>query len=323
MQLQIWNFDFFPTLFIVMKLDLLGGYMKNKAIFLLCAACLAMTACGKAANNEQESLTEGITTITEVTEAENSPADNSELIQNYADILYGIFKNYDAATPHTYEQYFTEADISPYYIGEPVDIDIGDHTKKSECTTVTFADIDGDGVPEMCLSRMEPREGFTNLDWVDIYEPDGTCAGTFIDGQLWVADGKIYACAYDLTYGSVTDISDNFMYVYCTLGLPTSDYDAHDIIIGSADGISDFYDYSPEELQSSTEFTDDKFEEVCTEYLGTSMSKLFADGSALPAATKPIVLADPVDYSIEDISAFLESLFEEYLEEIKDSQSSR
>ena len=53
--------------------------MKNKAIFLLCAACLAMTACGKATNNEQESLTEEITTITEVTETERvSVASESE-----------------------------------------------------------------------------------------------------------------------------------------------------------------------------------------------------------------------------------------------------
>ena len=44
--------------------------MKNKAIYLLCAACLAMTACGKATNNEQESLTEGITTFSEATETE-------------------------------------------------------------------------------------------------------------------------------------------------------------------------------------------------------------------------------------------------------------
>ena len=51
-----------------MKLDLLGGYMKNKAIFLLFAACLAMTACRKTADNVQESLTEEITTtITEAT----------------------------------------------------------------------------------------------------------------------------------------------------------------------------------------------------------------------------------------------------------------
>ena len=312
MQLQIWNFDFFPTLFIVMKLDLLGGYMKNKAIFLLCAACLAMTACGKATDNVQESLTEGITTITDVTETENRPADNSELIQNYADILYGIFKNFDAATPHTYEQYFTESGISPYYIGEQVDIAVGDYRKNCESTTVTLADIDGDNVPELCLSRMEPQKNFTNLDWIDVYKPNGICIGTFINGQLWRANGKIYACAYDLTYGSVTDISDNFMYVYCTLGLPTSDYDAHDIIIGSADGISDFYDYFPEELQSSTEFTDDKFEEVCTEYLSTSMSKLFADGSALPAATKPIALADPVDYNTEEIAEVLEELLGKY-----------
>lgn len=280
----------------------------KKAVLALCLLCLALSACADTKSQAEEI----ISSTSEVTETENSPADNSELIQNYADILYGIFKKYDTATPHTYEQYFTEADISLYYIGEPVDIDIGDHTKKSECTTVIFADIDGDGVPEMCLSRMEPREGFTNLDWVDIYEPDGTCAGTFIDGQLWEADGKIYACAYDLTYGAVTDISDNFMYVYCTLGLPTSDNDAHDIIIGSADGISDFYDYSPEELQSSTEFTDDKFEEVCTEYLGTSMSKLFADGSALPAAIKPIALADPADYNTEEIAEVPEELLGKY-----------
>ena len=56
--------------------------MKNIAIFLLCAACLAMTACGKAANNEQESLTEGITTITEITEAEKvSVTSESEITE--------------------------------------------------------------------------------------------------------------------------------------------------------------------------------------------------------------------------------------------------
>ncbi len=43
--------------------------MKNKAIFLLCAACLAMTACGKAADDVQESITEE-TTISEITETE-------------------------------------------------------------------------------------------------------------------------------------------------------------------------------------------------------------------------------------------------------------
>ncbi len=45
--------------------------MKNKAIFLLCAACLAMTACGKATDNVQESLTEE-TTVTEETETETA-----------------------------------------------------------------------------------------------------------------------------------------------------------------------------------------------------------------------------------------------------------
>lgn len=289
--------------------------MKKLTAFVLTMLCLTLTACV----DTKKQVKETALLTSEVTETKNSPADNSELIQNYTDILYGIFKNYDVATPHTYEQYFTEEDISPYYIGEPADIDVGDHTKKSECTTVTFADIDGDSVPEMCLSRMEPEKYFTNLDWIDVYKPNGVCVGTFIDGQLWDADGKIYACAYDLTYGSVTDISDNFMYVYCTLGLPTSEYDAHDIIIGSADGIADIYDYSPEELQSSAEFTDDKFKEVCTEYLGTSMSKLFADGSALPAATKSIALADPINYSTDDISVFLQSLFEEYLEAIPNS----
>ncbi len=43
--------------------------MKNKAV-LLCAVCLMLTACGKTTNNVQESTTEKITTITEVTETE-------------------------------------------------------------------------------------------------------------------------------------------------------------------------------------------------------------------------------------------------------------
>ncbi len=43
--------------------------MKNIAIFLLCAACLAMTACGKTVETSQESLTEE-TTVTEETETE-------------------------------------------------------------------------------------------------------------------------------------------------------------------------------------------------------------------------------------------------------------
>ena len=46
--------------------------MKNKAIFLLCAACLAMTACGKTADNVQESTAEE-TTVTEETETETAP----------------------------------------------------------------------------------------------------------------------------------------------------------------------------------------------------------------------------------------------------------
>lgn len=45
--------------------------MKNKAIFLLCAACLAMTACGKTVDTSQESMTEE-TTVTEETETETA-----------------------------------------------------------------------------------------------------------------------------------------------------------------------------------------------------------------------------------------------------------
>lgn len=45
--------------------------MKNKAIFLLCAACLVMTACGKTVDNVQESTT-GETTVTEETETETA-----------------------------------------------------------------------------------------------------------------------------------------------------------------------------------------------------------------------------------------------------------
>ena len=102
------------------------------------------------------------------------------------------------------------------------------------------------------------------------------------------------------------------MYVYCTLGLPTAEYDAHDIIIGSADGIINSYDYSAEELQSAADFTDGRFREFCTEYLGTDMSELFAEGSALPAVTKSIALADPANYGAEEIAEVLNGLLGEY-----------
>lgn len=46
--------------------------MKNKAIYILCAFCLAMTACGKTADNVQESTAEE-TTVTEETETETAP----------------------------------------------------------------------------------------------------------------------------------------------------------------------------------------------------------------------------------------------------------
>lgn len=44
--------------------------MKNKAVYFLCAVCLAMTACGNTADNVQESITEETTMVTEVTETE-------------------------------------------------------------------------------------------------------------------------------------------------------------------------------------------------------------------------------------------------------------
>lgn len=46
--------------------------MKNKAIFLLCAVCLAMTACGKTVETSQESTTEETTMISEETETETA-----------------------------------------------------------------------------------------------------------------------------------------------------------------------------------------------------------------------------------------------------------
>lgn len=49
-----------------------GIDMKNKAIYILCAFCLAMTACGKTVDTSQESMTEE-TTVTEETETETAP----------------------------------------------------------------------------------------------------------------------------------------------------------------------------------------------------------------------------------------------------------
>lgn len=91
--------DFFPIpIIVMMKLDLSGDIMKNKAIYLLCAVCLAMTACGKTTGNN---TTEEITTITEVTETEKafdtSESEGNKYYNNYfsrTDFCTGIFLQY-------------------------------------------------------------------------------------------------------------------------------------------------------------------------------------------------------------------------------------
>lgn len=76
--------------------------MKNKAIYLLCAVCLAMTACGKTADNVQEGLTEGITAITEesngvaaVIEAKKAELDSTDEPFGVTDIFFGTSFDYN------------------------------------------------------------------------------------------------------------------------------------------------------------------------------------------------------------------------------------
>lgn len=237
------------------------------------------------------------------------------LSQDYSKILYNIFKKYDIATPHTYEDYFTEIDISPYYLGEKVDIDLGSYKKTSECTKITLADIDNDSLPEMCLSRMEPQEYFTSLEWIDVYKQNGVCIGSYISGQLWESNDKIYSCAYDLTYGALTSLSDNFSYVYCTLGVPVPNYKSYDLIIGDLSKIEGNYDYSNEEWQSSSDFIDVKFNEACAELFGTDMTELYETGNELYSVTKVITLPNLENYTEEDIYNCILPLLESYYEE--------
>ena len=42
------------------------------------------------------------------------------------------------------------------------------------------------------------------------------------------------------------------------------------------------------------------------------MSELFSEGSALPAVTKSIALAEPADYSAEEIAEVLEGILGKY-----------
>ena len=86
----------------MMKRDLSGDIMKNKAIYLLCAVCLTMTACGKTADNVQESLTGGITAITEesngvaaVIEAKKAELDSTDEPFGVTDIYFGTRFDYN------------------------------------------------------------------------------------------------------------------------------------------------------------------------------------------------------------------------------------
>lgn len=127
-------------------LDFWGDHMKNKSIFLLCTACLMLTACGKAVDDVREGLTEGTTIITEVTDAEftdisESTAALSLPIEDIAHAFAGqvftaLQNNKTAVDPIPYAPISTAHEIR--------DFDL--EAMKAE---LRLLDIDFDGVPEL------------------------------------------------------------------------------------------------------------------------------------------------------------------------------
>ena len=127
--------------------------MKNIAIFLLCAACLAMTACRKPADNVQERITEEITTtITEATETEKV-SEMTTTAPTETTIAITTKPTADTELIDLYTKFLTEKlekDDYFYALGKDT-FDMG------LCSIIAFCDINFDGTPELFAGQHDTR----------------------------------------------------------------------------------------------------------------------------------------------------------------------
>ena len=128
--------------------------MKNIAIFLLCAACLAMTACGNAADN---STTEEITTtVTEITETEKVSVTSETMADSIIETTAGSEANSDINEKQTQNSEETSATITLTVSGKSYEENVYDLNSSLYKEEITSEDIITVSAKELTIEILDP-----------------------------------------------------------------------------------------------------------------------------------------------------------------------
>ena len=149
---------------------LTGDIMKNKWVLLLCAACLAMTACGRTTDNVQENLSEEIISSIIENLPQATTVQTTSLEQwahNFARCVYAELENNKTADDPT-----PFAPISNNHEVTAFDID-------AMCADIFFLDVNDDDIPELFVGG----HGTMGNGRYSIYDADGNCFGN--DKFIW------------------------------------------------------------------------------------------------------------------------------------------
>lgn len=272
-----------------------GGIdVKNKAIFLLCAACLTMTACVKTA----DSTTEEITTITEAMDAEftdisESTAAMSLPIEDIAhvfaeQVFTALQNNKTADDPIPYAPISTAHEIQSF---DPEAME----------AELRLFDIDFDGVPELFTTS----HGTMGTGGHSIYTADGQFYGYglyTIDFSDFMIDGKaVYAPS-----GS----NSSFGYTKLAVGLPYVSTNGGSFYIGLETPVNICIDGNKTETTVSSE---EEYKKLIENSFGISYDSLQpVDLEHNRYISGYLRVPDPENYTEEDIYNCLLTLLQEY-----------
>ena len=128
--------------------------MKNKSMYLLCAACLAMTACGKAADN---STTEEITTtVTEITETEKVSVTSETMADSIIETTAGSEANSDINEKQTQNSEETSATITLTVSEKSYEENVDDLNSSLYKEEITSEDIITVSAKELTIEILDP-----------------------------------------------------------------------------------------------------------------------------------------------------------------------
>ena len=294
-----------------MELDFGSDYLKNKAVFLLCAACLAMTACGRAVDDLQESLTEDSSMIADVTETEmvsaasettqtevapDTSVSDAALSLPIEDIAHAFAEQVFTALQNNK----TADDPIPY---APISTahEIQSFDPEAMEAELRLLDIDFDGVPELFTTS----HGTMGTGGHSIYTADGQFYGYglyTIDFSDFMTDGKaVYAPS-----GS----NSSFGYTKLAVGLPYVSTNGGSFYIGLETPVNICIDGNKTETTVSSE---EEYKKLIENSFGISYDSLQpVDLEHNRYISGYLRVPDPENYTEEDIYGCLLGLLREY-----------